>query len=96
MVLRVVGVPNLPFEALDVAKLHRTARTSVEGHADTENQIRLRGGGRPRGDIEWKMYLRLADQIDPSYKNYRAPGRRGYPASTSRTTSSVVRTSPKL
>ena len=33
-----------------------------------------RSGGRPRGAIEWKMYARFADQIDPSYKNR---GRRG-------------------
>ena len=42
---------------------------SAEICAHTANQIKIRGGGRPRGEIEWKMYLRLAEQIDPTFRN---------------------------
>jgi ribulose-5-phosphate 4-epimerase/fuculose-1-phosphate aldolase len=42
---------------------------SPEICAHTANQIKARSAGRPRGDIEWKMYLRLAEQIDPSFRN---------------------------
>ena len=34
----------------------------------TAGQIQGRQKGKPRGDVEWKMYLRLADQLDPSFK----------------------------
>jgi ribulose-5-phosphate 4-epimerase/fuculose-1-phosphate aldolase len=35
----------------------------------TAAQINGRYKDRPRGDIEWAMYLRLAEQIDPGFRN---------------------------
>jgi ribulose-5-phosphate 4-epimerase/fuculose-1-phosphate aldolase len=34
----------------------------------TSGQIQGRAKDKPRGDIEWKMYLRLAEQLDPSFR----------------------------
>jgi ribulose-5-phosphate 4-epimerase/fuculose-1-phosphate aldolase len=46
----------------------RAQPLSKEICAHTANQINGRYRDRPRGDIEWKMYLRLAEQIDPTFK----------------------------
>lgn len=40
---------------------------SAETCAHTAGQINSRYGERPRGDIEWAMYRRLAEQLDPSF-----------------------------
>jgi ribulose-5-phosphate 4-epimerase/fuculose-1-phosphate aldolase len=46
----------------------RAKPLSPEICAHTAGQINARYGDRPRGEVEWKMYLRLADQIDPSFR----------------------------
>lgn len=46
------------------AKLKPLSREICE---HTAGQLRGRYRDRPRGDIEWKMYLRLASQLDPSF-----------------------------
>jgi ribulose-5-phosphate 4-epimerase/fuculose-1-phosphate aldolase len=35
----------------------------------TAGQLQGRYRGKPRGDVEWKMYLRFAEQLDPSFKS---------------------------
>jgi hypothetical protein len=31
-------------------------------------QIAAKRGNKPYGDMEWQMYMRLADQLDPSFR----------------------------
>jgi ribulose-5-phosphate 4-epimerase/fuculose-1-phosphate aldolase len=41
---------------------------SAEICARTAGQIDARYASRPRGDVEWAMYFRLAEQLDPTFK----------------------------
>ena len=38
------------------------------GLAFMGQQIAAKRGNKPYGDMEWQMYMRLADQLDPSFR----------------------------
>ena len=35
----------------------------------THAQMAARRGGKPEGELDWKMYLRLAEQLDPGFRS---------------------------
>jgi hypothetical protein len=35
----------------------------------TVQQIEARRGNAPAGGLDWKMYLRLAEKLDPSFRS---------------------------
>ncbi len=44
-------------------------RISQEVLEHTSRQMKARRGNKPSGELDWQMYLRLAESLDPSFKN---------------------------